>query len=144
MWANSGWKSAAFGGFHLNGTYEFNPGPLLEFGNLFCAGNIDASNIQLKHAIYNQNVVSGIFNVQWLNAGNVVAAVNADGSCTCSGTGFVTNASCPPNGYNLGAFPTPVNGVRQQTIDTVQANVQRAFRIREGVSFEARFEVSAL
>jgi Carboxypeptidase regulatory-like domain len=141
MWANSGWKSAAFGGFHLNGTYEFNPGPLLEFGNMFYVGNINASNILLKHPIYNQNIVSGVFNVQWLDPGNVVAAVNTDGSCTYSGTGFVTNASCQPNGYNLRAFPTRVNGVRQQTIDTVQANVQRAFRIREGVSFEARFDV---
>lgn len=141
MWAKSGWTSAIFGGFRLNGTYELDPGPLVEWGNLFYLGDINKDNIMLKHPVYNQNMTTGVFNVQWLNPGNVTATVNADGSCTYTGTGFVTNPSCQPNGYNLRAFPARVDGVRQQTINTVQANVQRSFRIREGVSFEARMDV---
>jgi hypothetical protein len=141
LWANSGWKSAIFGGIRLNGTFEYDPGTLLEFGNMFYIGNINASNIRLKHPIYTTNIDSGVFNVQWLNPGNVTATVNSNGSCTYTGTGFVTNPSCQPNGYNLRVFPTRVNGVRQQSINTTQANIQRNFRIKEGVTFQARFDV---
>jgi hypothetical protein len=141
MWATSGWKSAMFGGLRLNGTFEYDPGQLIEWGNMFYIGDVKASNIMLKHPIYNTNIQSGVFNVQWLNPGNVTATVNPDGSCTYTGSGFVTNPSCQPNGYNLRAFPTRVNGVRQQSINTTQASIQRNFRIREGVGFEARFDV---
>jgi hypothetical protein len=141
MWAHSALASAIFGGYHLSGTYELDPGPLIEWGNMFFIGTPNSSNIMLKHPVYNQNIATGVFNVQWLNPGNVTATVNSDGSCTYTGTGFVTNPSCQPNGYNLRAFPTRVNGVRTQTIDTVQANIQRSFKIREGVSFDARLDV---
>jgi hypothetical protein len=141
MWAQSGWKSAIFGGFRLNGTFELDPGQLIEWSNLFYVGDISAHNIMLKHPLYTTDVPSGLFTVKWLNPGNVAATVNSDGSCTYTGNGFVTNSSCQPNGYNLKVFPNRVNGVRQQTVNTVQANIQRAFRIREGVSFEMRFDV---
>jgi Carboxypeptidase regulatory-like domain len=142
-WANSGWTSAIFGGFRVNATYELNNGTLLEWGNLFYVGNIKASDIMLKHPVYNTNVASGTFNVQWLNPANVATAtVNSDGSCSYSGTGFVNNSSCQPNGYNLRAFPTRVNGVRQQAIDNTNANVQRSFKIKEGVALELRFDAA--
>lgn len=142
-WANTSWKSAIFGGFRVNATYELNNGTLLEWNNLFYVGDIKASDIMLKHHAYNTNIASGTFNVQWLNPANVaIAAVNSDGSCSYSGTGFVNNSSCQPNGYNLRAFPTRVNGVRQQAIDNVNANVQRAFKIKEGVALELRFDAA--
>jgi hypothetical protein len=140
-WANSGWKSAVFGGLRLNGTFEYDPGTLLEFSNMFYIGDITAKNILLKHPIYTTDIDSGVFNVQWLNPGNVIATVNSNGSCSYTGSGFVTNPSCQPNGYNLRVFPTRVNGVRQQSINTTQANIQRSFRIKDGVIFEARFDV---
>lgn len=143
MWANSGWASAIFGGFRVNATYELNPGTLLEWGNLFYVGDIKASDIKLKHPTYYTDIASGVAYVQWLNPANVATAtVNSDGSCTYSGTGFVTNPSCQPNGYNMRAFPTRVNGVRQQTIDNVMGNIQRVFKIKEGVSLELRFDAA--
>lgn len=145
QWASSGWKSAIFGGFRVNATYELNNGQLLEWGNLFYMGNIKASDIMLKHPIYNANIATGVFNVQWLNPANVATAtVNSNGSCTYSGTGFVTNPSCQPNGYNLRAFPTRVNGVRQQPINNVMANIQRVIEIKEGVALELRLDAANL
>ena len=144
-WANSGWKSAAFGGFRVNATYELNNGQLLEWGNLFYQGAIRASDIVLKHPVYNTDIATGVANVQWLNPANVAtAAVNTDGSCSYSGNGFVTNASCQPNGYNLRAFPTRVNGVRQQAINNVMANIQREIALKEGVALELRLDVANL
>ena len=143
MWANSGLASAIFGGFRVNATYELNPGTLLEWGNLFYVGNINASDIMLKHPAYYTNVASGTAYVQWLNPADVATVtVNSDGSCQYSGTGFVTNPSCQPNGYNLRAFPTRVNGVRQQTIDNVMGNIQRVIPLKEGVSLELRLDAA--
>ena len=139
--ANHGWTSAIFGGFRLNGTWELSPGNLINFGNLFYVGQIGGGNIQLKHPVFNRNIAENIDYVQWLNVGNVTATVNTDGTCSYTGTGFVTNASCQPNGYNLRAFPTRVNGVRQLGLNTVQANVQRNFHLFQSVDFEARMDV---
>jgi len=144
-WANSGLMSAILGGFRVNATYELNNGTLLEWGNLFYVGTVKASDIMLKHPVYNSNIATGVFNVQWLNPANVATAtVNSDGSCTYSGNGFVTNPSCQPNGYNLRVFPTRVNGVRQQAINNVMANIQRAIKIREGVALELRLDAANL
>jgi len=145
MWANSGWKSTIFGGFRVNGTWEFSPGPLIEFGNMFYVGDIKASNILMPKPVYNTNVAGGVYNVQWLNPGSLTATVNpADGTCSYSGTGFVTNASCLPNGYNVRSFPTRLNGVRQMGVNIAMANVERTFKIREGVNLQMRFDANNL
>jgi Carboxypeptidase regulatory-like domain len=144
LWANSGWKSAIFGGFRLNGTWEFSPGPLIEFANMFYVGNVNSSNIMLKHPNYYTNIESGVAYVQWLNPGKVTATVNSDGTCTYSGNGFVTNPSCQPNGYNMRAFPTRINGVREMGTNIVMGNIQRTFTIREGVSLDLRFDANNL
>lgn len=140
-WANSGWKSALFGGFVLSSTWEVQPGNLIQFGNLFYVGDIRASDIKLKKPLYHTDIPGNSFYIQWLNPGNVTATVAGDGTCSYSGTGFVTNASCQPNGYNLRAFPTRVDGVRQMGSNVVLANIKREFPITERVHFEARFDV---
>lgn len=141
MWANSGWKSAAFGGFQLGGTWEFSPGPLIEFGNMFFIGDIKKSNILMKKPTYNTDLVHGNNYVQWLNPGNVTAT-SVNGVCSYTGTGFVTNGSCQPNSYNLRAFPTRVNGVREMGVNIAMANIERSFKIHEGVNLQMRFDGS--
>jgi hypothetical protein len=119
------------------------PGPLIEFGNMFFVGNITASNILMPKPVYNTNVNGGVYNVQWLNPGNVTATVS-NGVCTYTGTGFVSNSSCQPNGYNVRSFPSRVNGVREMGVNIVAANVERTFKIREGVDFQMRFDANNL
>jgi hypothetical protein len=145
-WANSGLMSSVFGGFFVNATYELNNGTLLEWGNLFYVGTPKASDIMLKHPIYSNafTATSGPY-IQWLNPANVATAtVNPDGSCSYTGTGFVTNSSCQPNGYNLRVFPTRVNGVRQQAINDVVANIQRSIKIKDGVALQLRLDAANL
>ncbi len=138
-WINSGWGSAIVGGMQVGGSYELQPGPLLAFGNLFYLGT-PGKDIKLKHPVYVNNQASGGYNyVQWLNPGNVTATYS-NGACTYSGTGFVTNSQCQPNGYNLLVFPTRVNGVRSESTDTIQANVQRNFQFSERFVLETRIE----
>lgn len=146
-WANSGWQSAIFGGFKLNGVYEAQNGQLISFGNLFYVGDINAGAIKIKHPTYVNNLASGgSAYVQWLNPGNVTAtsSVNATTgatTCTYTGTGFVTASACQPNGYNLRVFPTRINGVRQMGLNNADANVARDFHIAGRVNFETTLEV---
>lgn len=141
-WFTSGWKSAIFGGFRINASYEKQPGTLIGFSNLFYIGN--TSNIKLNHKIYNDGLFTGGHNyIQWFNVGNVVASpeTNSSGTviaCTYTGTGFVTNSSCQPNGYNLRVFPTRVNGIRSQGPNDVNVNVQRNFHLTERFGLETR------
>jgi hypothetical protein len=142
-WAESGWESALFGGFQVSMSYEAQQGALVNFGNLFYVGNTD--QIKIKHPIYVDGQATGGSNyVKWLNPGNVVATptVAPDGSVTCTytGTGFVTNSQCQPTGFNLRAFPSRVNGVRQMGWNDANLNVQREFRLAETVKLQTRIE----
>lgn len=149
-WASSGWRSRAFGGFQVSGSWEAQPGVLVNFGNAFYVGDVKGSGIKINHPVYHNDQASGGSNyVQWLNAGTAVAnattVTNSDGSvtttCTYSGNGFVTNPACQPTAYNLRVFPTRVNGVRQMGMNGVDANVQRTFPIRERLTLETTFNV---
>jgi hypothetical protein len=142
-WATEGWRSAVFGGFQVSGSYEAQPGQLVNFGNAFYVGNINSSTIKIKTPTYHNDQASGGSNyVQWLNPGTATATVSSDGStCTYSGTGFVTNPACQPNGYNLRVFPTRINGVRQMGMNGAAASVQRTFPIIERMSLETTFNV---
>jgi hypothetical protein len=147
-WATSGWKSAVFGGFQVSGSYEAQPGQLVNFGNMFFVGNVNASAIKIKKPIYHNDQASGGSNyVQWLDPGTATATAttitNSDGSttttCSYSGNGFVTNPACQPTGYNLRVFPTRVNGVRQMGMNGASASVQRTFPLVERMSLETTF-----
>ncbi|MBO0799774.1 MAG: hypothetical protein J2P31_13215, partial [Blastocatellia bacterium] len=140
--ANSGILSKILGGFQIASSWEHQAGALLEFGNLFYIGDPTADNIKLKDPKYANNLgaVPGGYNyIQWLNVGDVTATYDkTTGTCTYSGTGFVTNPNCQPNGYNSRAFPHRIAGLRQQALDTLQASVQRKFRLSERFGLELR------
>jgi hypothetical protein len=42
------------------------------------------------------------------------------------------------------AFPTRVNGVREMGVNIAMANVERTFKIREGINFQMRFDANNL
>jgi len=144
-WANSGLASKLLGGFRLDGTYEAQNGLLVNFGNLFYVGDVNANAIKLRHPVYVNNLANGgSLYVKWLNPGNVVATTSTNSgvtTCTYSGTGFVTNSSCQPNSYNLRTFPTRVSGVRQMGLSNFNANIARTFKISKRVNFETTMNV---
>jgi hypothetical protein len=137
-WANTGWKSAVFGGFRMSGTYEIQPGALLTFPNSFYIGNTSA--IQLKHSVEFNNLASGgSAYIQAFNTGNVISS-STNNVCTNTGTGFVTNDNCTPNIYNLRVFPTHIEGIRQEGPDTFYAALIRQVHVTETTNLELRFD----
>jgi hypothetical protein len=149
QWLQHGWKEAVFGGYVLAATAELQPGPLLNFPNLFYVGDVKA--IKLKKPTYVQNDATGVNYVQSFNAAPVTMlsyATAANGAVTCSytGTGFVdtlvTNYSvCQPNAYNLRVFPTHVEGVRQQGIANYNANLGKTFSPTDRIRFTPQLYV---
>jgi hypothetical protein len=137
------------GGFQFGTTWEAETGQYINFNNAFYIGPLKGSNIKIKKPIYVNGQASGGSNyIQWLTAGNVTSTPNVDstgkflGTCTYSGTGFVTNPTCAPTGFNLRVFPRTVKGVRNIAWDQFNMNLQRTFPIaKDRLNLETRVEV---
>jgi hypothetical protein len=109
---NSGPLSWVFGGFQASAIYEYQPGTLLSWGNVFYYGD----NFQ--------DIRSGGQAVNhWFNT-----------------SGFETNASKQPASYNARVFPNYVDGLRADKLSNFNATVQREFRILERMRFQFRVE----
>jgi hypothetical protein len=141
-WAQGGWKNAIFGGFILSEAFEAQPGQLLTFGNLFYIGN--TTQIPLRKAASYANYTTGAAYVQAFNIQSVTATY-ANSTCTYTSgqTGFVTNSSCQPNGYNLRVFPTHVENVRQQGVANWNSTLTRTFHPLERLALETRVDLSS-
>jgi Carboxypeptidase regulatory-like domain/TonB dependent receptor-like, beta-barrel len=111
-YATSGPLSWILGGWQIASTYEFQPGQLVEFPNLFFSG--DEDGIQSDSPTIDQ----------WFNT-----------------DGFVRTASSQPAAFHQRVFPLRVDGVRAQSTSVLSANLSRTFRFKERVSFELRGDV---
>ncbi|MBS1822847.1 MAG: carboxypeptidase regulatory-like domain-containing protein [Acidobacteria bacterium] len=112
MFWNDGWKSKVFGGFQVAGTYEYQQGPLLGFPNLFFYGG-NILDIRKEGRNF----------LNWFNT-----------------NGFETNASKAPASYHARVFPVNVPGLRADSTNIWNGNVQRTFNIREKVNLMFRFD----
>lgn len=109
--AQSGIASALFGGWQIAGTYEWQPGALLDWGNLFYSGNLE-------------NINSGTRTLdRWFNT-----------------DGFERNAARVPAAFQARVFPTRVSGARGDGLNRIDANIQRDFKIRERLTFQLRMD----
>jgi hypothetical protein len=100
------------GGWQIGVAWEAQPGPLLEFGNLFYYGNLDAINTGTR-----------TFD-RWFNTDN-----------------FERNSARAPAAFHRRVFPTRVAGLRADPTNAWNTNVQREFKLAERVAFLARLEV---
>ena len=100
-----------FGGFQIAATYEWQPGPLIQFPSLFYSGNLSDINT-------GDRTLS-----QWFNTAN-----------------FQTNPQQVPDAFHVRAFPTQVPGLRSDSTNQWNANVQREFKIRERMRLQLRME----
>ena len=109
--ARSGIWNALFGGWQVAGAYEWQPGALLDWGNIFYNG--DVSNISTGTRTFDQ----------WFNTG-----------------GFERTPAKQPAAFQARVFPQRVDGVRADGLNRLDANIQRTFKIREGVSFQLKMD----
>ncbi|MDW8129028.1 MAG: carboxypeptidase-like regulatory domain-containing protein [Bryobacterales bacterium] len=110
-WLNSAWPRHLLGGWQLSVIYEYQPGPLIDFPNLFFYGRLEeirAASPSLE---------------RWFNTEN-----------------FERQASRGPASFHRRVFPTRVEGVRADMTNQWNANLQREFRIGERVALQLRLD----
>lgn len=101
-----------FGGWQLTLTYEWQPGSLLSWSNLFYYGDISAiatGDKTLSH---------------WFNTDN-----------------FERTSTKTPDTYHLRMFPTRVPNVRADMTNQWNGNLQREFKIKERATFQFRCDI---
>jgi hypothetical protein len=102
------------GGWQIAATYEFQPGPLLAWGNIFYYGDLKA---------FEKDASSGIKTLdQWFN----------------TGLQFERNASNLPAAFHVRVFPRVFNGLRADGLNQWNANLLREFRIKERFRLQVR------
>jgi hypothetical protein len=103
------------GGFQISAVYEYQPGALLSWGNLFYYGDINdirAENPTLQ---------------RWFNT-----------------EGFERVSSKTPANFHRRVFPSYIDGVRAQSLSNWNGSLQRDFRIRESLVFQFRVDAMNL
>jgi hypothetical protein len=109
--ARSGMWNALFGGWQVAVAYEWQPGPLLNWGNVFYSGD--------RGSICSVDQIPG----RWFNT-----------------SGFVTDPAQQPAAFQARVFPTRIGGCRANGLNRGDANIQRTFKIRESLAFQLRMD----
>ena len=122
-----GFASKILGGWQTGGTFEYQPGALLEFNNnVFFNGDMDS-----------------------IAKDNPEIALNRDGTLDLSKfwfntEGFVTAAAAQPASYQKRAFPFRIDNLRGPGFFLVNANIVRNFSLGGSRSLQFRLDVQNL
>jgi hypothetical protein len=110
--AHGGVSNAVLGGWQVAAAYENQPGPLLNWGNLFYTGDPNS-------------ICSGGTRTpdHWFNT-----------------SGFVTDSALQPAAFQARVFPRRIGSCRADGLNRLDANIQRKFQIREGMYFQVRLD----
>ncbi len=118
--AQSGWLSHIVGGWQIALTYEFQPGPLLAWGNIFYYGELKTFE---KEATSTPKTLD-----QWFN----------------TNLPFERNSARMPAAYHVRVFPRYFNKLRADGLNQWNGNIMREFRIAERVTFQLRADAMNL
>jgi hypothetical protein len=109
--ARTGVLNALIGGWQIAAAFEVQPGPLLNWGNLFYNGNLGS-------------ICSGTQTLDhWFNT-----------------AGFVTSPAQQPASFQARVFPTRISGCRADGLNRLDTNIQRTFRMNDRMSFQLRMD----
>jgi hypothetical protein len=100
------------GGWQFAATYEWQPGPLLDWGNIFYYGN-DVNNVGNVNRTWDS----------WFNTAD-----------------FERVAARGPAGFHTRVFPTRISGVRRDMTNQWNGNVAKNFRMTERANLQLRLD----
>jgi acylphosphatase len=103
---------ALVGGWQFSATYEWQPGALINWGNVFYYGN-DVNDIKNVERTWDK----------WFNT-----------------DGFERVAARGPAGYHTRVFPTRIDGLRQDMTNQWNANAAKNFKLNETASLQLRLD----
>lgn len=102
------------GGWQIAATYEFQPGPLLAWGNLFYRGDMNTFEADARSGAKSLE--------QWFN----------------TGLPFERVSSNQPAAFQTRVFPRYFNGLRADGLNQWNANLLREFKIAERIRLQLR------
>jgi hypothetical protein len=111
---NGGMLGMILGGWQTGHTFEWQPGPLLQFGNVFFYGNPD--DIALEDPTLDR----------WFN-------VDA---------GFERSATRVPADFQERLFPLRIDGLRRDQTFLLNSNISRTFPLRGRMNLQIRLDAS--
>ena len=107
----TGLMNHIFGGWQVAATYEWQPGALLDWGNVFYSGDVS-------------NIGSGTRTLdRWFNT-----------------DGFEKDPTKTPAAFQARVFPTRVDGVRGDGLNRMDTNIQRDFKLSERFNLQFRMD----
>jgi hypothetical protein len=109
---NGGLAAAIAGGWQVSGTWEYQPGPLVDWGNLFFYG--DLADIPVDNPTRDR----------WFN----------------TDAGFEKDPARTPAAFQKRSFPFRVDGVRGQALIAANLAIQRTFDLTGGRSIQFRID----
>jgi hypothetical protein len=133
QWVHSRIGGMLLGGFTFSGTYQFQPGGLLGFGNAFYYGDLNKIKIQnptLSHYFNTDGCVTS-------NPGANDIVVPNGQPCT---QGWDKRAGSQPATFQARQFPVNIDGLRGPAIHQTNLSLMREIRIAERVRFQARVD----
>ncbi|MBI3472937.1 MAG: carboxypeptidase regulatory-like domain-containing protein [Candidatus Solibacter usitatus] len=109
--ARQGLGAALFGGWQIALTYEYQPGPLIDWGNRFFYGNLEDIN-------------SGPRTLdRWFNPAD-----------------FERNSARQPASFHRRIFPTRIDGLRRDITNQWNGNLQREIKFKERIALQLRLD----
>jgi hypothetical protein len=113
-WWRQGVLNAIAGGWQTSATFEWQPGPLLTWGNLFFYGDLE----DIKEG---EKTLDRWFNID---------------------AGFERDAAKVPAGFQKRVFPTVIDGLRQDKLQMLNASVQKYVPITERMQLQLRLDAN--
>ena len=127
MLSDGGWVAALAGGWQTGGTFEYQPGSLIQFNtNLFYYGNLDDIKKSTPEiALKSDGTLDPT--KYWFNTDN-----------------FEKDPTRTPTSFQTRAFPFQIDGLRGPGLTYINMNVVRNFKIAGRGTFQARVDIQNL
>jgi hypothetical protein len=135
QWVHGTIPSLIVGGWTLSGTYQFQPGNLMGWGNNFYYG--DPNNVRIDNPTPARYFSTAGCVATSAAAGPGDIVVPAGQPCT---QGFEKRTASTPANYQYRFFPQNIDGLRVPGPHQWNASVTRGFQIRERLVFQARLD----
>jgi len=132
-WLQNGILNHIVGGWTVSGTFQYQPGGLIGFGNIFYYG--DPANIKIDNPTLDRWFNNaGCVQTTPLAPGDVVVG---NGPCT---SGFEKRTGFTPAGSQFRTFPNDIPGLRTASIYQLNGALKRDWKITEFLTFETRLD----
>jgi hypothetical protein len=132
-WVHSRIPSMLAGGWTFSGTYQYQPGGLIGFGNAFYYGDLSKIKIddpKLDHYFNTAGCVTSN-----PSAGDIV--VPSGQPCP---QGWDKRPGSQPATFQAREFPVNIDGLRNPSIHQTNLSLMREIRLRERLTFQARVD----